>query len=592
MRDMAYAAAGLLTRSWRQSRGRTLVAVVLMLASGATMPLAGLSLRYLFDAAVAGRAADAVVAGTAVAVLVVGALTLAHFAHIAYFEVSELNQLRYDEELIALANGSAGLDVHENPEHADRLTVLDEDVRRTRESLEALLNGFALGVGLLFTGALLAALHPVLLLLPALAVPPLLATRRAERGVDRARTAAAESTRAALGLFRLATGAGPAKELRVFGLGAETRRRHDRLWRRSTATLWRAHRRAAGLRALGQLVFAAGYVAGVLLVVREAIAGRRSVGDVVLVTVLAAGVNAQVAQAVALLPQVQRLTAVDRRLRELGAAAAPPGEASAPAPDRLDDAITVDGVTFTYPGTDRPALRDVNLRLPAGSTVAIVGENGAGKTSLVKLLCGFYRPTAGHVRVDGVDLAAVPLDDWRARLAVGFQDFVRYELMARQAVGVGDLPREASEPAVSAALERANAADVVSRLPEGLDTQLGKSYADGVELSGGQWQKLALGRALMRERPLLLILDEPTAALDAETEHALFERYAAQARVVAGAVGAVTLLVSHRFSTVRMADLIVVVDDGRVVESGDHATLMRAGGLYAELYTLQASAYR
>jgi ATP-binding cassette subfamily B protein len=594
MRDMAIAAARLLARSWRRSPGRTLAAVLLMLASGATMPLVGLSLRSLFDSAIAGRGADAAGAGVAVAGLLIGALTFAHFAHIAYFEVSELNHLQYDDELIELANGSPGLDVHEHAGYADRLTVLDQDVLRTRECLEALLNGFALAVGMLFTAVLLAGLHPVLLLLPVVAVPPLLATRRAERAVDRARDASAESTRMALGLFRLATTAGPAKELRVFGLQDEMRRRHADLWRRTTATLWRAHRRAAGLRALGQLVFAAGYVAGVLLVVREAIAGRRTVGDVVLVTVLAAQVNTQVAQAVALLPDLQRLAGVDRRLDELRAAVADRADVAADAsvPERLRDGITLEGVWFTYPGTAAPVLRDVHLRLPAGATVAIVGENGAGKTSLVKLLCGLYRPDRGLVRVDGVDLARVPLADWRSRLAVGFQDFVRYETVARQSVGVGDLPREASEEAVLAALDRASAADLVPQLPDGLATHLGKSYADGVELSGGQWQKLALGRALMRERPLLLILDEPTAALDAETEHALFERYAAQARHVAGVAGAVTVLVSHRFSTVRMADLIVVVADGRVVEAGDHARLVRSGGLYAELYALQARAYR
>jgi ATP-binding cassette subfamily B protein len=223
--------------------------------------------------------------------------------------------------------------------------------------------------------------------------------------------------------------------------------------------------------------------------------------------------------------------------------------------------------------------------------VALVGENGAGKTTLVKLLCRFYEPSGGRIRVDGVDLQRIRLDEWRRRIATGFQDFVRFEFVARQAVGVGDLPLIDDEPAVEAALDRARASDVIGRLPDGLATQLGKSYADGVELSGGQWQKLALGRAMMRELPLLLILDEPTSGLDAEAEHALFERYAEGARRVGEATGGITFLVSHRFSTVRMADLILVVADGRIVEAGNHAALMRVGGLYAELYALQASAY-
>jgi ATP-binding cassette subfamily B protein len=581
--------------SWRESRAKTLVAVGLMLAGGAALPLAGFALRWLFDAALAGRAGAAALAGVVATVLVIGALTFSHFAHIAYFELSELNQLRYDRQLFALANGSPGLAVHEHAAHADRLTVLDQEVPQTRASLEALLNAGGLAVGMLITGVLLAVLHPVLLLLPLLAVPPLLAGRRAERMLDRARTETAEPTRLARNLFRVATSAGPGAELRVFRLQQEVRRRHAALWEQTTARLWRAHRRAGVLRAVGQLVFAAGYVAAVLLIVREAIAGRGTVGDVVLVIVLAAQVNMQVAQAVGLLPDLQRLTGVDRRLRELREAFGPAGGEPAgavPPPDRLREGIALRDVAFGYPGTDAPALSGVDLDLPAGATVAIVGENGAGKTSLVKLLCGFYQPATGQITVDGTDLRRIPLDAWRARIATGFQDFVRYELLAQQAVGVGDLPRAHSAEAVLGALDRARGTDVVDQLPDGLASQLGKSYANGVELSGGQWQKLALGRAMMRERPLLLILDEPTSALDAQTEHALFERYAAQASAAAAGTGAITLLVSHRFSTVRMADLIVVVAGGRIVEAGDHASLTRAGGLYAELYELQAQAYR
>ncbi len=177
-------------------------------------------------------------------------------------------------------------------------------------------------------------------------------------------------------------------------------------------------------------------------------------------------------------------------------------------------------------------------------------------------------------------------------MAAGFRDFARYELLARQSVGVGDLAADFTDPAVLGALDRARSADVVERLADGLDTQLGKSYCDGPELSGGQWQKLALGRAMIRESPLLLVLDEPTSALDPEAEHALFERYAEQARRVGALTGAVTVLVSNRFSTVRMADLIVVIRDGRVAETGSHASLVAAGGPYAELFGIQAAAYR
>ena len=261
--------------------------------------------------------------------------------------------------------------------------------------------------------------------------------------------------------------------------------------------------------------------------------------------------------------------------------------ADAPVPERLHDGIRFEGVSFAYPGTDRQVLEDVNLHLRPGSVVALVGENGAGKSTLVKLLCRLYPPTAGRILVDGVALARLPAEGWRARLAGAFQDFFRFELRARHTVGIGDLPQLDDERAVRAAVGRAGADDVVADLAGGLDAQLGPAWPGGVDLSFGQWQKLALARGFMRPAPLVLVLDEPTAALDAETEHALFERYADAARG-----DAITLLVSHRFSTVRMADWIVVLDGARVVETGTHEDLVARGGQYAELYEIQASAYR
>jgi ATP-binding cassette subfamily B protein len=265
--------------------------------------------------------------------------------------------------------------------------------------------------------------------------------------------------------------------------------------------------------------------------------------------------------------------------------------ADADPPDRLERGIELDGVSFTYPGTGRAVLADVSVRLPAGSVVAIVGENGAGKTTLVKLLARMYAPTAGRILVDGVDLARVPSDRWRRRLAGAFQDFFRLELTALSSVGVGDVPRVDDRSAVGTATDRAGAVDVIDRLDHGLDTQLGPSWEGGVDVSHGQWQKLALARGYMRDEPLLLVLDEPTSALDAETEHGLFERYASAARL-ATANGRITLLVSHRFSTVRMADLILVLDGSRLVEVGSHDELVAAGGQYAELYRIQADSYR
>jgi ATP-binding cassette, subfamily B, bacterial len=249
-------------------------------------------------------------------------------------------------------------------------------------------------------------------------------------------------------------------------------------------------------------------------------------------------------------------------------------------------------VVFAYPGAEDPALGPIDLDLPAGRTIALVGENGAGKTTLVKLLCGMYRPTAGQIAVDGTDLHALDPRQWRDRVSAAFQDFVRFQFRLGESVGVGDLPRIGEPAAVRSALTRADSAALEQELPEGLGSWIGTRFTGGRELSGGQWQRIALARGLMRGSPLLVVLDEPTASLDAPTETALFERYAEAARAAAAAQGTVTLLVSHRFSTVRVADLIVVLESGRVAEFGSHEELMRAAGTYAELFELQARAYR
>ncbi len=260
-------------------------------------------------------------------------------------------------------------------------------------------------------------------------------------------------------------------------------------------------------------------------------------------------------------------------------------------PAVLAAGIRLDGVTFRYHGCEQPALDGVSLHLPAGSTVALVGDNGAGKSTLVKLLSRFYDPDEGSITVDGVDLRELDLERWRQATTGAYQDFVHFRFLAREAVGAGRLAEVDDLARVEAAAAAAGAAPFLERLPDGYATQLGRDFEGGADLSEGQWQRVALARALMRREPLLVVLDEPTAALDARAEHALFERYAAEAQATRHR-GGVTVLVSHRFSTVRMADLIVVLDAGRVVESGSHHDLMASGRRYAELYGLQADRYQ
>ena len=594
MKDVLVACWTLLRMSWRQSPLKITVAVLLMLSQAAALPLAAPALGRLTDAAIAGDRTTATVAAFTVAGLVLASLTFGHFAHVAYFELGELNVLRLQRELIELSNGTAGLEHHDRPEYADKIEVVNSELERAgSSSMTALLSGLSLAVATVMTATLLAMVNPWLILLPLTAVPPIVLGGRAERLLGKVRESTAGPTRLARHLFELATNAAAAKELRIFDLQLEVRERHRDLWRQVTRRLWRGELRAGALRIAGQVIFATAYIVGMLLVLRDALTGRRSVGDVVLVIALAAQVNSQLTSAVTLLQGLQRVSHTlasfrwVRRLVEHQASPAP----TAPLPDRIDRGITFHNVSFRYPGTDRAILEDVTFDLPAGSTVAIVGENGAGKTTLVKLLARFYEPTEGVIRVDGVDVRRLGLDEWRSRIAAGFQDFARLELIAQETVGVGDLDRVSSPAAVGQALRRARGEDIVDRLEEGLRTPLGLSMPGGTELSGGQWQKLALGRAMMRDEPLLLILDEPTSALDPQAEHLLFEQYAAGADRVGELTGAVTVLVSHRFSTVRMADLILVVSAGRVIESGSHSELVAAGGLYAELYEIQATQY-
>jgi len=594
MKDMLSGTWRLLSIAWGVSRRKTLIATALMMGSTAAGPLLALSLGLMTDAVVAGEQATATAYGALAAAFAIMTLSFSNFAVVAEHELAELAEQHFVERLMTLSNGSAGIEHHERPDYSNMMTVLDPESRRFPNALQSLFTLFGLALAVVLTVILLAGLSPILLLLPLAAVPPLYAGRWAERIADRSRTDTAEPTRIARNLFRLSSSARFAGEVRVFRLSGQLRLQHAQLWERTSSHLHTANTRAALVRASGQVVFGIAYIGAVILVIRDAIAGRRSIGDVVLVISLATQVNQQVASAVVLLADLQRMAAALRRLDTMSTivTANDPTDADQAPPERLTSGIRLEDVAFTYPGSGTRVLSDVSLTLPAGSTVAIVGENGAGKSTLVKLLCGLYRPTSGHILVDGVELNRLPVEQWRERIAAGFQDFVRFELVARDTVGVGDLARMGDEGAVRTALERAHAVDVVDQLEFGLDTQLGTSYTEGSELSGGQWQKLALGRALMRDTPLLLVLDEPTSALDPEAEHRLFERYGEQAKQVAKSTGGITLFVSHRFSTVRMADLIVVVRDGRVVETGDHDTLMRDGGTYSELFALQARAYR
>jgi ATP-binding cassette, subfamily B, bacterial len=479
---------------------------------------------------------------------------------------------------------------HERPDYLDRLEMLRDQVFVLDHMYLSLFSTCGWILRLAVTVALLASIHPALVLLAVFAIPTVL-TSTWRPAVERAALeGAAQANRLARHLFTIATTAAPGKEVRVTGIGNRLVDQRREAWERGYAPVSSVRWNSAAWHTAAWAVFGAAYVGAVVFVS----SGLGSPpGDVLLVLAAGSRLSAYIGATVGELGYLRGFWMDgSRRLAWLeDYATALAASADRPAPAALKQGIRLDRVSFAYPGTSRLVLDGVSLSLPAGAVVAVVGENGAGKTTLVKLLARMYEPSSGAIFVDETPLARIAADEWRSRLAGAFQDFFRFELPARHTVGLGDVPRRDDLPAIQTAVERAGARDVVERLPSGLDTQLGPTWPGGVEVSFGQWQKLALARGFMRDRPLLLTLDEPTAALDAETEHALFEKYAAATRA-ANPDGRITVLVSHRFSTVRMADLIVVLDGARVVEVGTHEELVSRGGTYGALYGIQARAYQ
>ena len=484
----------------------------------------------------------------------------------------------------------SGLELQERQDYLDRLAVLRNQVFVLDHMYMSLLETIGWIVRVIITIVLLTSIDPLLVLLAVFALPTVLSAAW-RPGVERqVEERFAQHNRLAEHLFATATSAAAAKEVRVTGIGDDLADRRRTEWQRWFAPVARARWGTAISHSVAWAIFGLGYVGAVVFVV---VGLDAAVGSVLLILAAGARLSAYVGGTIGeigflrgiWLDGSRRLVWLENYTTALSA------DVDITVPERLVDGIKFEQVSFAYPGASRLALQDITLHLPAGAVVAVVGENGAGKSTLVKLLAKMYEPTSGEILIDGQPLRRMAATEWRDRLTGAFQDFFRFEFSAQHSVGLGDLPRLDNEPAVADAVRKAGAGDVVERLPEGLHSQLGPTWPGGQELSFGQWQKFALSRGYMRVAPLLMVLDEPTAALDAETEHELFERYADAARRDESP-GSITILVSHRFSTVRMADLIVVLDGSRLAEVGSHDELMRRNGPYADLYRIQAAAYQ
>jgi ATP-binding cassette, subfamily B, bacterial len=569
-----------------------LLAVSFLLALLAAVPdaLLALWLSLLADGLVKGRRVEVIASAIGLGVSAAATWFLRVISDRTSRRFRERITITLEAHVAQLQATVASVEHHERQAYVDRLAMLRNQVFVLDHMYWSLFTTCGWILRLIVTLWLLMSVHPALALLALFAIPTVFTSTWRPEVERKADERGAWANRLARHLFDVATTAPPGKEVRVTRIGPSLIDQRRSAWECWYGPVAAARRGSAGWQALSWTVFGCAYVGAVAFVASYL---KASPGSVLLVLAAGARLSAYIGATVGEIGFLRGFWLDgSRRLAWLeDYAASMRLGADLPAPEAIRKGIDFEHVSFTYPGTSRVVLEDVNLHLKPGSVVAIVGENGAGKTTLVKLLCRLYPPTSGRILIDDVDLARIAPDTWRSRLAGAFQDFFRFEFKAMDTIGLGDLPRQEDLPAVESAVRDAGAEDVIARLTSGLETQLGPTWPEGVDISFGQWQKMALARGFMRQRPLLLVLDEPTAALDAETEHALFERFAAAARQRTDD-GRVTILVSHRFSTVRMADFIIVLDGAHVVESGSHETLIAKAGPYSELYGIQAAAYR
>ena len=500
--------------------------------------------------------------------------------------VAEQVTRHVEEEIIGVST-SVDYETYERQDFHDHLTRANSRAAESSyELVYALLNlANLLATSVVVVGVLIGSVPEVLGALVLIAVPAILAARASARLAFQTTYELTPDDRLRFYLYRALTGRAEARELRVFGLADVLRERWDGLYDDRMRRIRELVRRDVLFNGLAALIGAV-LVAGVLLVVvQAAVDGRIGLDEAAVAIVglqqlttrlrAAAGSSGSVRQATLFLDDFDSF-------RQRRSQAQPRGRVPS---SRSRDHLSVEHVSFRYPGTEAVVLDDVSLDIAPGEIVALVGESGSGKTTLAHLVAGLYQPTAGRITFGGVDIAAIPQADYWRSLAVVFQEFARYELTARENVAMSDHARAGDLAAVRAAADRAGIDRVLAGLGFGYDTMMSRSYDDGADLSVGQWQRVAVARAFFRDAPLL-ILDEPAAALDAMAEQHLYERLVelCERRSV--------LLISHRFSTVRMADRICVMHEGRVVEQGTHRELMALAGRYAAMFTLQASAYR
>jgi ATP-binding cassette, subfamily B, bacterial len=500
--------------------------------------------------------------------------------------LAELASRHAQSQIIDVAR-EVELEAYDTPAFHDRLVRAAAGGQfRPWQVVEGLTGLAGALIGIAGITLALFALEPWLVpLVLAAAVPLLVAMARGGELMFRFHHRTTQAERRRNYLYMLLSGKDAAKELRAFGLGDFLRERFDRLYDEHLVELRKVARQRLRVSLLGNLATTVGLAGIVAALLVLALNGRIGLADAGTAAAAVFVLGERLMNAVFSAGMLYESSLFIEDFTSF-LAMAPEVEARRrrdPAPTGFRR-LRVEDVSFTYPSATTPAVTDVSMEIGAGEIVALVGENGSGKTTLAKLLCRLYLPHGGRVLWDGVDTATVDPDGLRRSVAVIFQDFLHYALPAIENIGMGHHQRIGDAEAIRGAAVHAGADDFLAKLPSGYETVLGPEFEGGKELSVGQWQRVALARAFFRDAPFI-ILDEPTAALDARAEHELFESIRTLCR------GRSVLLISHRFSSVRSADRIYVLDGGRVVESGSHDELMALGGRYADLFTLQASAY-
>jgi ATP-binding cassette subfamily B protein len=578
-----------LTIGPRVDRVRSLLVVAVAILEPATGVGLALLLGLFSEAASRHSTSGVVTLALCVAIFVMltqGTFIAGYFTRL---RLQEEIQNEVERQFIDVVGTTPTLEIHERSSRSDKAAVVRGARGDIGPAFDRLMWLAGAALALIASAVLMASVVPVLAALPLFAVPTVLATQAADKKRGQAVRRATPRTRLAGHLFTLATTAAPGRETRLFGLASELRRRHREEWDSGGRDIARTDLRARVPVALAWLFFVLAYATAIVLMVRAGLAGDASLGLIVAAIAVTSQITGQVQGLLSLTFWTLESLRATRAFLDVVEDGAVERAAVVPAtpvtvPVRLDGGIKVEGLGFQYWNRDQPALDDIDLELPAGAVVALVGENGAGKSTFVKMLIGLYRPSAGRILVDGTDLAQFAPEDWRARITAAFQDPVHLEMSLKDTIGLGRLEHRDDPERILEALRTAGGDKLLASLPEGLETRLGRKSWDGKGLSGGQWQTVANARAAMRQAPLLRVLDEPTASLDAQAEEWLFQRYADLGRLEGG----VTILITHRFTTARAADLIVVLDGGRVAEVGTHDTLSEADGLYAELFRLQA----